>query len=544
MDNFDLTTQPWIPCLHRGTVTELGLRDALSRAHELDEVIDASPLVTIALHRLLLALIHSMFRPLDGARWQEIWQRGQLPAGVVEAYLDRWSHRFDLFHPERPFYQVPKTGFSPYLEKYEKSVAELTLDRGASNADMFAHTPEPFLLSTAEAARTLVTRHLYAAAGTHSHEQGQLRDKFAADGPVARAALCLLRGGTLFETLLLNTVDYVPEDERPFPADANDCPAWEAEHYARAEGLRPRGYLDWLTWQSRRILLLASADQPNMVDRVVFMKGGYLQRALRVHDYEQMCAFRKVENPKQDQDPIPPLNVREDRALWRDSIALLTPAEGPHSPGDPPRTLRQAAERHVARAAGAQLAAGGVLFKSGQMMVILWRSETLPVAVRYYESTDLQGSLRQAVGFAEAVGTVLNQATHIFATGLLAPAAGEPGGRKGDPKAITALTKSLSTSLDYWGSLGAAFETFLVDQASEDPGVPEAAALRAWTWAVGRAARSALRRATSAAPSGRNLKAMIAAQGRLHRGIASARRSYNLTFESKAGEVEHALAAV
>lgn len=74
MPEFNLVDEKWIPCLMSGTYTrkEFSLRECLLQAHDIQEVIHNSPLVTVALHRLLLAVIHAGFR-LD--------ENGQLHCG-------------------------------------------------------------------------------------------------------------------------------------------------------------------------------------------------------------------------------------------------------------------------------------------------------------------------------------------------------------------------------------------------------------------------------------------------------------------------------
>ena len=53
--SFNLIDQPFIPCVTReGQHAEFSLLETLTRAHEIRELCDESPLVTIALHRLLL----------------------------------------------------------------------------------------------------------------------------------------------------------------------------------------------------------------------------------------------------------------------------------------------------------------------------------------------------------------------------------------------------------------------------------------------------------------------------------------------------------
>lgn len=59
MAEFNLIDEPWIPCIALdGQSIEYGIRDTLLKAHELREICDDSPLVTVALHRLLLAILY------------------------------------------------------------------------------------------------------------------------------------------------------------------------------------------------------------------------------------------------------------------------------------------------------------------------------------------------------------------------------------------------------------------------------------------------------------------------------------------------------
>src|SRR5690554_2687234 len=106
--SFDLVSEKWIPCVRLdGSTDELGLFNTIAQAHELREVVDASPLVTASLHRLLLAILHHNFGPRKYDDWRELWEAKQFDAQVLAAYFDEWRHRFDLFDEERPFYQTP-----------------------------------------------------------------------------------------------------------------------------------------------------------------------------------------------------------------------------------------------------------------------------------------------------------------------------------------------------------------------------------------------------------------------------------------------------
>ncbi len=107
--SFNLVDRPWIPCQFAGTAVphDLSLRDALARAKEITGIVADSPLETIAVHRLLLAVLHRIFRVVDDADWSQLWEADCFDAERVDAWADAWRHRFDLFDAERPFYQAP-----------------------------------------------------------------------------------------------------------------------------------------------------------------------------------------------------------------------------------------------------------------------------------------------------------------------------------------------------------------------------------------------------------------------------------------------------
>lgn len=42
------------------------------------------------------------------SRWRVLWQMERFPEKPIQEYLDIWRERFWLFHPERPFYQIPQ----------------------------------------------------------------------------------------------------------------------------------------------------------------------------------------------------------------------------------------------------------------------------------------------------------------------------------------------------------------------------------------------------------------------------------------------------
>jgi CRISPR system Cascade subunit CasA len=260
--SFNLIEKAWIPCLLPGgeIPRELGIRDVLVRAAEIREIVDASPLVTASLHRLLLAILHRNFGPADAGCWADLWRRGRFDEAPVDAYLTEWASRFDLFDDRRPFYQVASLDFQ-YAVPIARLAHELTRD--TSNA-LFNHTAsDADGMPPAKAARYLVAHQAFALGGLVSLERGQnpALYKSADAAPLTKGAVCLVKGRNLFETLMLNLHRYNREDASPFDFDGEDLPTWERSDETRAGDRWPRGYLDLLTWQSRRIRLRAEETE-------------------------------------------------------------------------------------------------------------------------------------------------------------------------------------------------------------------------------------------------------------------------------------------
>ena len=153
--SFNLIEQPWIPCVDtEGSVIELSLRETLVQAHNLRSIAGDSPLETAALYRLLLAVLHSALRgPENAAAWNELWQAGKWDAPWLHDYLGTWKHRFDLFDPERPFYQARDERVKP------KTALYLTHGMRTAN-ELFEHASviEDVKLSCSQAARSACRR--------------------------------------------------------------------------------------------------------------------------------------------------------------------------------------------------------------------------------------------------------------------------------------------------------------------------------------------------------------------------------------------------
>lgn len=532
MPHFDLVNEPWIPCLRLtdGRSVELGLLDTLARAHELREIGDPSPLVTVALHRLLLAVLH---RTLGGPRsteeWAALWERGRFDAAAVEGYFRRWPDRFDLFHSERPFYQT-----AALPEDTAQTASKLTPEVASpGNAVLlFDHTLDP-TFTPAEAARALVAFHAFTVGGLVSFLPGEQQHRSADAGPLAKGAVALVRGSTLFRTLALNLHRYDPEDEAPCPAHPDDCPAWERDGPTVPADRAPRGYLDYLTWQSRRVRLFPSVAEDGrvVVRAAATMKGFQFPDGFERRSVETMVGFVRNAKAKPGQDPWPPVGFREERAVWRDSLALLQSVAGQRQRPKLIAWLNDlVADGCVGRGATLPLDLFGMI--TDQANVRLWRHERLPLPLAYLDDDELVRILGDALRLAEETAVRLSNAVWILAKLAEAPESDRLEAPQPAQGAIRTRAASLAAEPRYWSRLEPSFHGLVValptDRSETTVGVTYGLdLLPAWAREVRRAAVAAFAAASDGlASSPRTAKAVARAENALRAGLQQVHAPY------------------
>ncbi|MGE3287224.1 MAG: type I-E CRISPR-associated protein Cse1/CasA [Pseudonocardia sp.] len=328
-DQYDLRHEPWLPCREPdGTVTELGVLPALSRAHHLTGLIGDLPTQTFALTRLLLAVLHGALRgPRDRAEWKQLWTAPTLPVDRIAEYLDRHRHRFHLFHPETPFLQAAGL----HTAKGDTSELSKLIADVPNGLPFFATRRGELSLTHAEAARWVVHCNAFDPSGIKTGAVGDPRNKGGRGYPIGVAwsgwlGGLLLEGDTLKETLLLNLV---AADFAACPRDPDlDLPVWERPPLAAEDesghvdqGREPTGPVDLYTWPSRRIRLFTEGGR---VTRVLVANGNRLSRQNR-HLVEPHTAWRR--SPTQEKKASSPVYMprphNPDRAIWRGLESLL-----------------------------------------------------------------------------------------------------------------------------------------------------------------------------------------------------------------------------
>jgi CRISPR system Cascade subunit CasA len=315
----------------------------------------------------------------------------------------------------------------------------------------------------------------------------------------------LVQGNTLFQSLALNLVRY--PDDGFFVRRSGDRPAWEMDDPYTPERSVPLGYLDYLTWQNRRILLLPEAHSGGIRVRQMTVAPG-----LRLDG----TVLDTMKHYRQDERRGPlPRRFNEDRALWRDSAALFKL----HSGGwRPPVTFDWLAE----------LVHMGVLSKTltertlalgmanNQAKVEFYRSERLPLPLAYLQDRSFVESLDTALGMAEDVGRRLWGAGRRLATYLLSPVADAPDARQPKREDLDQVMGPWGIERIYWSRLEVEFRTTIERIPRDTEG-----ALDAWQTVLRRTAWDAIEHAARLVGTNpRGFKAIVRAREQLALGLS------------------------
>ncbi|MEV1073903.1 type I-E CRISPR-associated protein Cse1/CasA [Micromonospora parva] len=349
---FSLVDDAWIPVLDAaGQRRDVSLLGLFEQAGDIRMIACELPTQSFAILRLALAVLHRTTGgpPGDGA-WRALWHAPQLPAADIADYLGAFRDRFDLLHPQQPFYQVADLraaknntfGLERLIADVPNGIPFLTTRAGEGMKS----------ISPAEAARWLVHCQAFDPSGIKTGAVGDPRVKGGRGYPIGVASVGALggvhlEGSTLRETLLLNLVPIAPGWQK---ADDRDLPVWEREPQTASEESDatrgPYGLLSLYTWQSRRIRLFGDASGVTGAMIAIGDRFDWQDR----HLLEPMSVWGRSGPREREQKRTPiylPRPHDHSRALWR-GLQTLLPAPPP--PGaEPPQRLSPMVVQWLAR---------------------------------------------------------------------------------------------------------------------------------------------------------------------------------------------------
>lgn len=335
---FNLLDEPWIRVMTEDcTVVERSLMQVLLNSHQYQRLADELPTQDVALLRLLLAILQTVFYRVDPEgeddpiedraaairRWQALWNAGRFPVQPIRTYLETWKDCFWLFHPEHPFYQVPAAAVGT---KFKASKLNGELSESAHKMRLFPlrDGEEKETLSYAEAARWLVTLIGFDDSASTKKETG------TGTGWLGDRVNVYAIGENLFETLMLNLV-FLKDGRYVW---AENMPAWEQPTMTTAKKREiplPDNQAELLTLQSRRLIL---SREENRVTGFSSTGGDFFGKEGRVNAFsEQMTLWRAGKTPKNAVPQFVPASVDPWRQMWRDFEVILGRREDTHIPG-------------------------------------------------------------------------------------------------------------------------------------------------------------------------------------------------------------------
>ncbi|MET7394297.1 type I-E CRISPR-associated protein Cse1/CasA [Dactylosporangium sp. NPDC005572] len=349
---FLLLDEAWVPVLDAaGQRRDVSLLGLFEEAPQLRMIACELPSQTFAVLRLALAILHrATDGPVGEAAWRALWRDDRLPLPDVVDYLGEFRHRFDLLHPEEPFYQVAGLradkdntyGLERLIADVPNGMQFLTA-RAGTGIDS---------ISPAEAARWLVHCQAFDSSGIKTGAVGDPRVKSGKGYPMGVASAgslggVYLEGASLRETLLLNLIPVAPDWRA---ADELDLPAWErppqtaVEESEKTRG--PYGILGLYTWQSRRIRLFGNRAG---ITGAMISNGDPIDWQDR-HRLEPMSVWGRSGPREKQQKRVPvylPRPHDHTRALWRGLHTLLPLAPSPGS--EPQQRLSPLVQQWLAR---------------------------------------------------------------------------------------------------------------------------------------------------------------------------------------------------
>ena len=311
---FNLIDEPWILVRTADCdIHEVSMKDVFLYAHNYVELAGETKTQDIAILRLLLAMMYTVFSRYDtdgqeselrfSDKWKKIWNMGYIPSKPFEKYFETWKDRFFLFDEKYPFHQTPVVKGKTDPVSTAKLIGSL-FESGNKPRLFSERINDGRELEYSEAARWLI------------HLNGF--DDIAAKKPTPKKAwnsklgLIAIKGKNLFETIMLNFVANVK--------DQNEIPVWERElpdePYNRLIAV-PDNQAELLTLRSRSLYLYRENDK---ITGYYISGGDYFEQE-DVYS-EQMTLWREEKDKKAAAPKFKPARHDTAKKAWQEFGAV------------------------------------------------------------------------------------------------------------------------------------------------------------------------------------------------------------------------------
>ncbi|MEU6857789.1 type I-E CRISPR-associated protein Cse1/CasA [Glycomyces sp. NPDC046736] len=454
---FNLIDDPWILVeRHHGGPATVSLTTLFGDAADFTRITGDLPTQALPILRLALAIVHRAIEgPATFADWKDLWDAKRLPAEDIADYLAEHRSRFDLFHPETPFYQVADLT----TKKTELGLAAFIADVPTGNPKYATRAAEGLeRMDFAEAARWLVHCHAFDLSGIKGAAEGDPRAKGGKSYPIGPGSLGRLggvyaEGDNLAETLMLNLIpdEFLYGEDAP---DEDDIPVWERDPHGPTPEDRqppgiPKGLCDLYTWQSRRLRLVA--DDTGVTGALI-CQGDKLELRDQFAN-EPMTVWRRSEHQQKLLKSAKPIYLPRrhdpDRNVWRGLSASLPALSAGSTAGAkflPPKVVDWigfASNRGlIARERTVHYHATGIAYGTQEAVITEIIDDRLSVAVALFEADNRELAITVADAVIEAEKSVWALAA------LARDLARAAGGRDGVEGAGIAASVTAYAALD------------------------------------------------------------------------------------------------
>lgn len=336
---FNLLHEKWILASDsQNTLGSFSILEIFERAHELKSLSGELPTQDIAILRLLLSVLHTVFYRYSPngdhdelesksqaiARWSEVWCAHKFPFSLIRDYLLAYEDRFYLLHDEYPFMQVKSTEGFQTSEGKAIIASEKDLNyfigeiaESGNKENLFLSRERKNELSLAETARWLIHLNGFDLSPAGRPPDKGVKINRYKSAWLANLGLVYLQGDTLFETMMLN-LKLGSEEEDDY---LDEEPIWESQTQIDGSILEeinvsiPRN-LSKLYSMPFRFVELVPSDDKKVVSKILIWSGCKFSEE-KNQLVEPMTVWRRV-----NEDRKPKLHSAE-KMIWRDFGALV-----------------------------------------------------------------------------------------------------------------------------------------------------------------------------------------------------------------------------
>lgn len=322
---FNLWTEPWITAeTTAGAIETVGIEALLREAGRYRALYDPSPLVGVAIHRLLVAILQDALQPGRTRHLAALWEANVFPAERLAAFGGNYAHRFDIFSADAPFLQSADIPRDPEKRGRGKSVGYLLEELTAGTAvTHYNHLYEGQLfLCAACCAKGLLTIPAFASSGGAG-----IKPSINGVPPI----YVIPGGETLYRSLVASLTT---PNHQPAVADhEGDKPWWRREPIVgKKQEVSRVGYLHSLTFPARRVRLHPEAMTAPCARCGRTTAWGAAEMVYEMGEsrpdgaafWNDPFAAYRLPQKEEATSPIPVRPV-EGRAVWREFAALFLP---------------------------------------------------------------------------------------------------------------------------------------------------------------------------------------------------------------------------